>query len=118
MSAAQSTLKFCLRLYQRGISPLLTAVFGPAGFGCRFEPTCSQYAIDAVQEHGALVGSWYAARRLCRCHPWGGHGIDPVPTKRQQTSRGTEHRTFNFERPAPNDIRSWTFKIERSKFER
>lgn len=46
---------------------------------CRYLPTCSQYAIEALTRHGAAKGSWLAARRLARCHPWGGHGADPVP---------------------------------------
>jgi len=46
---------------------------------CRYEPSCSAYATEAVARHGALRGSWLAARRLCRCAPWGGQGFDPVP---------------------------------------
>ena len=46
---------------------------------CRFQPSCSAYAIGALQRYGALRGSWLAARRLLRCHPWGGSGYDPVP---------------------------------------
>jgi putative membrane protein insertion efficiency factor len=46
---------------------------------CRYVPTCSAYALDALERHGALRGSWLTARRLSRCHPWGGHGWDPVP---------------------------------------
>ena len=46
---------------------------------CRFWPSCSSYAVEAVERHGALRGSWLAARRLARCHPWGGSGVDPVP---------------------------------------
>jgi uncharacterized protein len=46
---------------------------------CRYHPTCSAYALEALQVHGALRGSWLTARRLGRCHPWGGTGIDPVP---------------------------------------
>jgi putative membrane protein insertion efficiency factor len=46
---------------------------------CRFTPSCSQYAIEALQRHGAIRGSWLSAKRLMRCHPWGGHGPDPVP---------------------------------------
>ena len=46
---------------------------------CRFWPSCSSYAVEAVERHGALRGSWLAARRLGRCHPWGGSGVDPVP---------------------------------------
>ena len=61
-----------IRFYQRYVSPMLP----PA---CRFTPTCSQYAIEAIQKHGALKGLWLALRRLLRCHPGGGSGYDPVP---------------------------------------
>ena len=47
---------------------------------CRFNPTCSQYAIDAIEAHGGLRGTFFAVRRIIRCHPWGGQGYDPVPT--------------------------------------
>jgi putative membrane protein insertion efficiency factor len=69
------------RLYRWTISPAQVFLFGPTA-GCRFEPSCSAYAIEAVQARGALMGSWLAARRVCRCHPWGGCGHDPVPEKR------------------------------------
>jgi uncharacterized protein len=46
---------------------------------CRFQPTCSSYALDALEKHGAVRGLWLTTRRLLRCHPWGGHGWDPVP---------------------------------------
>lgn len=61
-----------IRFYRHAISPLLPA-------SCRFTPTCSQYAIEAIAKHGALRGSLLALRRLLRCHPWGGSGYDPVP---------------------------------------
>ncbi|WP_028450205.1 membrane protein insertion efficiency factor YidD [Chitinibacter tainanensis] len=61
-----------VKLYQLMISPLL----GPR---CRFTPTCSQYSIEAIQKYGAAKGSYLTVRRLCRCHPWGGCGHDPVP---------------------------------------
>ena len=48
------------------------------GGHCRFTPTCSQYAIDALNKHGAISGAWRTAKRLCRCHPWGGSGYDPA----------------------------------------
>jgi putative membrane protein insertion efficiency factor len=46
---------------------------------CRYSPTCSAYALDALERHGAVRGSWLTARRIGRCHPWGGSGFDPVP---------------------------------------
>jgi putative membrane protein insertion efficiency factor len=46
---------------------------------CRYWPSCSQYALEAIERHGATRGGWLATRRICRCHPWGGHGVDPVP---------------------------------------
>ena len=46
---------------------------------CRYAPSCSQYAIEALEKHGAIKGGWLALKRLLRCHPWGGHGYDPVP---------------------------------------
>jgi putative membrane protein insertion efficiency factor len=46
---------------------------------CRYEPSCSQYALEALERHGARKGAWLAARRIGRCHPWGGYGADPVP---------------------------------------
>ncbi len=55
--------------------------------GCRFLPTCSEFAIEAINRHGAFRGSALAARRLLRCAPWGGHGVDPVPDRRTPCSR-------------------------------
>lgn len=60
-----------IRFYQRAISPLFPPV-------CRFTPTCSQYAVEAIQKHGPLKGLYLAIRRILRCHPWGGSGYDPV----------------------------------------
>ena len=64
----------CVRAYRLLLSPWL-------GSGCRFEPTCSAYAIDALQTHGAAQGSYLTMSRLMRCHPWCAGGQDPVPTK-------------------------------------
>ncbi len=63
-----------IRFYQMAISPHFPAA-------CRYTPTCSAYAIEALRTHGPLKGVWLAARRICRCHPWGGSGYDPVPPK-------------------------------------
>jgi len=61
-----------IRFYQLVLSPFL----GPR---CRYQPTCSSYAIEAIERHGALKGGWLATKRIARCHPWGGFGYDPVP---------------------------------------
>ena len=61
-----------IRFYQRCISPLTPP-------SCRFTPTCSQYAVEAIEKYGPVKGLWLAVRRLLRCHPWGGSGYDPVP---------------------------------------
>lgn len=67
-----------VRVYQWTLSPLLRALNNGVG-GCRFLPTCSEYALEALRYHGAWRGGWLALNRLARCHPWGGHGFDPVP---------------------------------------
>ena len=71
-------MRLCVRAYQIVVSPTLHVVGGP-GCGCRFTPTCSHYALEALATHGALRGSLLTARRLLRCQPWGAHGADPVP---------------------------------------
>ena len=63
---------FIIRFYQMVISPALPAT-------CRYTPTCSQYSIEAIKEWGALKGGYLAIKRILSCHPWGGHGHDPVP---------------------------------------
>lgn len=68
-----------VRLYRLLLSPWL-------GSNCRYQPTCSSYAIEALQVHGVLRGGWLAIRRIGRCHPWGGSGYDPVPG----TERGSD----------------------------
>ena len=78
MNVAQHILVFGVRLYRWVISPAKTVLFGPLG-RCRFTPSCSEYALDALRGHGALAGSWLAVKRIGRCHPWGGCGHDPVP---------------------------------------
>jgi hypothetical protein len=65
-------LLLMIRIYQQAVSPYLPP-------SCRYTPTCSEYAAEALRNHGAGRGSWLALRRLLRCHPWGGTGHDPVP---------------------------------------
>src|SRR5437899_3480295 len=79
MNPFQSILTMAIRAYRAVISPVLSALCTPFGLGCRFTPTCSLYALDAVKMHGAWRGSLLSIRRICRCHPWGGEGYDPVP---------------------------------------
>lgn len=67
-------LIFLIRCYQRVLSPLI-------GNQCRFYPTCSRYAVEALERHGAVRGSWLAARRIARCHPLNPGGEDPVPDR-------------------------------------
>jgi putative membrane protein insertion efficiency factor len=80
-------LRVCIQIYQRTASPLLSILGGP-GSGCRFEPTCSQYFLGAIELHGVLPGSWLGLKRLARCQPWGGCGHDPVPPRHDFRIRG------------------------------
>ena len=66
-----------VRVYQRTLSPLL-------GSNCRYRPTCSGYMVDAIREWGPWRGTWLGLRRIGRCHPWGGHGYDPVPPRERR----------------------------------
>jgi putative membrane protein insertion efficiency factor len=78
VNIARCLLIVSIRVYRQVISPMKAVVFGPLG-RCRYSPSCSEYALEAVRIHGALEGTWLATRRICRCHPWGGCGPDPVP---------------------------------------
>jgi uncharacterized protein len=80
MNPVQHILIFAVRVYRGTLSPAKTLFFGP-GAGCRYTPSCSEYALDALRRHGALAGSWLAAKRIARCHPWSECGYDPVPEK-------------------------------------
>ncbi|HBF50183.1 MAG TPA: membrane protein insertion efficiency factor YidD [Massilia sp.] len=75
----KTLLIWIVRAYRLVLSPML-------GQNCRFYPSCSCYAIEALQTHGALRGSWLTVRRLGRCHPWNAGGLDPVPPKRHKHS--------------------------------
>ena len=68
-------LLILIRVYQLIISPLL-------GSNCRFMPTCSEYAMESLRSYGLIKGSYLTIKRIGKCHPWGGHGYDPIPTKK------------------------------------
>jgi putative membrane protein insertion efficiency factor len=74
-SAVQRVLIWAVKFYRLMLSPWL-------GSSCRFEPTCSAYALTALESHGAATGAYLSARRLLRCHPWCAGGCDPVPAVR------------------------------------
>ena len=73
MSILRAALIAPIRLYQWTLSPLL-------GVSCRYAPSCSAYATEAIAAHGPVRGLWLGVKRVLRCHPWGGSGYDPVPT--------------------------------------
>lgn len=78
----RNVVKGLIRLYQVLLSPVL-------GNNCRFHPSCSRYAMEAIDVHGVLRGSWIAMRRLAKCHPWHPGGVDPVPPdRRNQVAQG------------------------------
>jgi putative membrane protein insertion efficiency factor len=89
-----------LKAYRFGISPLYGQV-------CRYHPTCSAYALEAVQTHGAVRGTWLAARRVARCHPWAAGGLDPVPPQRNRTPKNRRSSTLSSTLVTPNTGDPW-----------
>lgn len=71
--------------YQYLIAPIVSRG------ACRFAPSCSEYAREAIERHGVMAGGWLVARRLSRCHPWGGSGFDPVPDRPSRNRRSVGH---------------------------
>lgn len=82
MSPLAYIVSLPVRAYRLVLSPWV-------GANCRYQPTCSAYAMEALEKHGAIRGSWLAARRIARCHPWGGSGVDNVP---ERNTNGPESR--------------------------
>ena len=89
-TALSFLLALPVRFYRYFISPMLPP-------SCRYSPTCSEYALEALRIHGPFRGSWLTLRRLARCHPWGGHGHDPVPAREP----GTRHPSHCHHHQAP-----------------
>jgi putative membrane protein insertion efficiency factor len=79
LNTVAMSLRTLVRGYQLLISPVLAG-------SCRYHPTCSSYAIEAIDNHGAVLGSWLSLKRILRCHPWGGSGYDPVPESDNHSS--------------------------------
>ncbi len=79
-SAVQKFLICLVLFYKRGISPFLPVA-------CRFQPTCSEYMIEALKKHGIFKGIYLGIKRIFRCHPWGGSGFDPVPDKKSDKDK-------------------------------
>jgi hypothetical protein len=103
-------LLLAIRVYRWTISPAQAFLFGPTG-GCRFTPTCSQYAMAAIRAHGGLAGGWLGLKRICRCHPWGDGGHDPVPQNetillpllsKREEGWGEEPNRFQIPSPRPS----------------
>ena len=85
---AVQVISLLIRLYQKWINPIIKAIGGPTA-GCRYHPTCSRYFQEACETHGAFKGSFFGIKRICRCHPWGGCGEDPIPPLRKNSLKDT-----------------------------
>jgi putative membrane protein insertion efficiency factor len=96
---AKAFLLAPIALYRLTISPLL-------GVNCRHLPSCSDYAREAIDTNGAWKGSWLALARLCRCHPWGSHGFDPVPDLRAERHPYAPWRYGKWTGPRDSEVKS------------
>jgi hypothetical protein len=83
----KSLLSFILILFVKGYQYAISPLFPPS---CRYTPTCSSYAIEAIKIHGPFKGFVLAGKRIASCHPWGGHGHDPVPKMKSKVSKDKE----------------------------
>jgi putative membrane protein insertion efficiency factor len=98
LNPLQYILVGLVKLYRWTLSPMKVFFFGPFA-RCRFTPSCSAYACEALKTHGAFYGGWLAAKRVCRCHPWGDWGPDPVPPRTDNIRPSGDGTTF---KPAVN----------------
>ncbi len=80
-------LRGLIMIYRYGLAPLIPG-------RCRYLPSCSHYGLEALQLHGPFHGTWLTLRRLLRCHPWGGHGYDPVPARRADAAASSAPSAF------------------------
>ena len=78
----------CIRIYKLTLSPLFAG-------SCRYVPGCADYMSEAIERHGVIRGGWLGTKRLCRCHPFGGHGYDPVPTHVNHRGHGGRGASFS-----------------------
>jgi putative membrane protein insertion efficiency factor len=92
MSFYERCVRGLLKAYKLTLSPLI-------GRSCRYFPTCSEYAAEVLIGHGPWRGSWLTAKRLCRCHPWGGAGWDPPPPPRHKDPKPGQARDWKCEEP-------------------
>ncbi len=88
----KAVIRLGIRGYQRLLRPVFHVFSGPGG-SCRFDPSCSNYFLQAVERHGSVKGSWLGIRRILRCHPWGGCGYDPVPPVKGTAAEPEEPRS-------------------------
>ncbi|TRZ83312.1 MAG: membrane protein insertion efficiency factor YidD [Actinobacteria bacterium] len=100
MSAPATRISFAARCFMRLVRGYQIILSPLLGGRCRFEPSCSCYSLEAFQTHGAWRGLWLSARRVTRCHPWGGSGFDPVPTSRSGCAMCAERSTKFLDTPA------------------
>ena len=94
MNVLQVILIGLIHIYRYVISPAKVFLFGPYA-KCRYTPSCSEYALQAIRQEGVIRGFWLSATRICRCHPWGGCGYDPVPEAERSVATDTPNASLS-----------------------